>query len=666
MQLYICEKPSQAKDLARNLQINDRKDGYVSSPKGDTIVTWCFGHLLELYAPNQYDPKYEKWNIEDLPIFPTIWKFSVKSSVGKQYKVVTDLIKKASEVVISTDFDREGEAIARTLLDRVKFNGKIRRLCLTALDDRSILKALTTIKDGKETENMYQAALTRSRADWLVGMNLSRLFSLIAQSSGSRDVVSIGRVQTPTVALVVERDNTIAQFKSIPFYEINVLLSGGAVSYLAKWKPKDDDLDSTGYMTDKNKAVSAMRTIQSCRPTVTRYECTVRKQSAPLPFDLTTLQQFANKKWGYSAKETLDIAQALYETHKATTYPRTDCRYIPESQFGEAYSIAQTLYRQDNSIQQMMNGADFGNMPSCYSTDKVTAHNAIIPTGAESFDISKLNEAERNVFVAVRRAFFAQFYPKAEYECAVIDLDANGEALCANSRVLMIKGWRDLYGEDAQFNNKEEEKEEDNQILDQKIPHARVGVQHAVKSAEIKNKETTPPQHFTEATLLSAMEHISKYVKEEKWKKILKDTAGIGTPATRAEIISGAIDRKYLVRNGKTITSTLKAKNLITILPDEIKSAGMTAVWEQALEKIANGNMETNTFITSIEKLISSVIENYKDKSLKTNDDVVYKCSKCNGTMRRLKGKNGFFWSCTSCRETMSDIKGKPKPVTKK
>lgn len=665
MQLYICEKPSQAKDLARNLQINDRKDGYISSPKGDTIVTWCFGHLLELYAPNQYDPKYEKWNIEDLPIFPTIWKFSVKSSVGKQYKVVTDLIKKASEVVISTDFDREGEAIARTLLDRVKFNGKIRRLCLTALDDRSILKALTTIKDGKETENMYQAALTRSRADWLVGMNLSRLFSLIAQSSGSRDVVSIGRVQTPTVALVVERDNTIAQFKSIPFYEINVLLSGGAVSYLAKWKPKDDDLDSTGYMTDKNKAVSAMRTIQSCRPTVTRYECTVRKQSAPLPFDLTTLQQFANKKWGYSAKETLDIAQALYETHKATTYPRTDCRYIPESQFGEAYSIAQTLYRQDNSIQQMMNGADFGNMPSCYSTDKVTAHNAIIPTGAENFDITKLNEAERNVFVAVRRAFFAQFYPKAEYECAVIDLDANSEALCANSRVLMIKGWRDLYGDDAQFNNKEEEKE-NNQILDQKIPHARVGVQHAVKSAEIKNRETTPPQHFTEATLLSAMEHIAKYVKEEKWKKILKDTAGIGTPATRAEIISGAIDRKYLVRNGKTITSTLKAKNLITILPDEIKSAGMTAVWEQALEKIASGNMETNTFIASIEKLISSVIENYKDKSLKTNDDVVYKCSKCNGTMRRLKGKNGFFWSCTSCRETMSDIKGKPKPVTKK
>lgn len=663
MQLYICEKPSQAKDLARNLQINDRKDGYISSPKGDTIVTWCFGHLLELYAPNQYDPKYEKWNIEDLPIFPTIWKFSVKSSVGKQYKVVTDLIKKASEVVISTDFDREGEAIARTLLDRVKFNGKIRRLCLTALDDRSILKALTTIKDGKETENMYQAALTRSRADWLVGMNLSRLFSLIAQSSGSRDVVSIGRVQTPTVALVVERDNTIAQFKSIPFYEINVLLSGGAVSYLAKWKPKEDDLDSTGYMTDKNRAVSAMRTIQSCRPTVTRYECTVRKQSAPLPFDLTTLQQFANKKWGYSAKETLDIAQALYETHKATTYPRTDCRYIPESQFGEAYSIAQTLYRQDNSIQQMMNGADFGNMPSCYSTDKVTAHNAIIPTGAESFDISKLNEAERNVFVAVRRAFFAQFYPKAEYECAVIDLDANSEALCANSRVLMIKGWRELYGDDAQFNNKEEEKE-DNQIIDQKIPHARVGVQHAVKSAEIKNRETTPPQHFTEATLLSAMEHIAKYVKEEKWKKILKDTAGIGTPATRAEIISGALDRKYLVRNGKTITSTLKAKNLITILPDEIKSAGMTAVWEQALEKIASGNMETNTFIASIEKLISSVIDHYKDKSLKTNDDVVYKCSKCNGTMRRLKGKNGFFWSCTSCRETMSDIKG--KPVNKK
>jgi len=634
--LFICEKPSQAGDLARNLGIRKKLQGYWQDGTGGTLVTWCLGHLLTEFMPDDYDPAYKKWNLSDLPIIPEKWRFQVASKTKDQYRVVSGLVKGASEVVIATDFDREGEAIARNILNRTGFKGSLSRLCLTALDDASIQKALRKIVPGSETEPLYRAALGRSRADWLVGLNLTRFYTLKMQKSGSAlGVVSVGRVISPTVKLVVDRDLAIENFQPVTFYEILADMAAGSMSYKARWLPPESIQDPDGHVLDRQYPEAVIAKCRGQKARVLSFERRDKKEYPPLPFDLTSLQQHCSKRWGYSAQKTLSLAQSLYEKHKATTYPRTDTRYLPDEQFREVPDIFRALAAQDPGIAEILRGANISRKPACYKTAKVTAHNAIVPTGNPAVNPAAMTAEERNVFGAIRRAFIAQFYPPAVYDSAVMVLECLSEKFKAASKLLKTPGWKVLYesesrdrndgaggtgSPDSQENRNVSEKQgRDNDdtaalgLPPQRLPDARPGDLHDIRDLTLEEKETTPPKHFTEATLLAAMENIARFVTDPSWKKMLKDTDGLGTPATRAGIIDSALKWEYLVREGRnTLLSTPKSRYLMTgVLSEDLTSPGLTAQWEQRLEKIAGGyaGESEESFEKDIAAFVTEIIE---------------------------------------------------------
>ncbi len=684
MELYLCEKPSQAKDLSQALGASVSGDGRRSTPDGSVVVTWCVGHLLELYEPQQYDEKYRKWNFGDLPIIPEHYRLEVKEGAGDQYRVVTGLIKQADSIVISTDFDREGEAIARSVMDRCRYQGRIRRLCLTALDQRSISIALNNIRDGSETINMYYAALARQRADWLVGMNLSRLYTLIRDRKEKKPFgdrkksspLAVGRVMTPTVILVVERDRKIANFVSEPFYDLTADVMGGNIQYRVKYIPKENLLDENGRVKDRNALQAVMNRVKYEKPVVQEFNTKLAKQRPPLPFDLNTLQQFCNKKFGYTAEKTLSIAQSLYETRKATSYPRTDCRYLPEEQLADASRILEALKMQEGpetpEAQEKYIRCQI-RKGKAYDTSKITAHHAIVPTGAD-FDIAALSPDERAVYEVIKRAFIAQFYPDAIYECSSITLECCGEKFAASCRYLREPGWRVLYGDDAALNNYKDPSqegnagEEDPGLVQQKLPRSVPGSVHTWKDFGILDRKTTPPAHFTEATLLYAMEHVSRYIENEEYKKVLSENAGIGTPATRAEIISSAKGHDYLKEEGKYLRSTPKAESLLEYIPEELSSAGMTAAWEQGLEQISRGGLGLDDFMKRIEgwvtKLVEGGVQGLPPEAIKDRETPRDKCPVCGcaAVLRKRKKDGKPFWVCESkkCGRFFDDKDGKP------
>uniref|UniRef100_UPI002896A4A4 DNA topoisomerase n=1 Tax=Stutzerimonas nitrititolerans TaxID=2482751 RepID=UPI002896A4A4 len=381
MRLFLCEKPSQAKDIAKVLGANRRGDGCWLGP--GVTVTWCIGHLLETAPPDAYDARYKRWVLGDLPIVPERWKMLVKPKTASQFKAVKRLLLEASELVIATDADREGEMIARELVEHCRYRGPIQRLWLSALDDASIRKALAALKPGAETFSLYHSALGRSRADWLIGMNMSRLFTLLGRQSGYQGVLPVGRVQTPTLRLVVDRDRSIADFVPVPYWAIEVALQAGDVPFTAQWRAAEDRCDDQGRCLDPEHARQAAATIGSAaQAQVVKLRTERMREAPPLPFDLGTLQEICSKKLGLGAQETLDIAQKLYETHKLITYPRSDCGYLPLSQHGEAPAIIAALGRSDPALSELLTHVQPQRRSRAWNDGKVGAHHGIIPTAA--------------------------------------------------------------------------------------------------------------------------------------------------------------------------------------------------------------------------------------------------------------------------------------------
>ncbi len=674
MDLYICEKPSQAKDLAASLGVSQRADGYFHNGNGKS-VTWAFGHLLEQYMPDDYDPALKAWNTETLPIVPSPWKMGVKKSGAKQYKIIKGLLSKASTVYISTDYDREGEAIARELMEYCRFKGEVRRVCLTSLDPESISRALHNIKMGHETEALYDAQIARARADWLVGMNLSRLYTVLGRQTGFDQTLHIGRVITPTVALVAKRDNEIANFIPSPFYELMVKVRVQKGEFTAKWVCPEQAADEEGRCINKPFAEQVAHAVQGHSAVVSRAETKPGKESAPLPFDLTSLQQYASRRWGYTAQEVLDAAQSLYETHKATTYPRTDSRYLPESQRNDAPAILQSMSLTDPTFAGLCAGANPKAKARVFNDKKVTAHHAIIPTLA-SFDISKLNGHELNIYDAVRRFYLAQFYAPFEFLKSEIEVICQDHLFKATGKTPQAMGWKVLFQSDQESAPKDEGDDTSEQS---KLPPVSQGEAAQIANSDLQSKMTRPSPHFTEASLLAAMENIARFVDEPRFKQILKDTSGLGTPATRAGIIEGAIQKGYLSRKNKLLLATPKAFALVKFVPQIITSPGMTAAWEQELEKIASGEQRLSVFMAQLEKWISGMVHKVKDnaaeflnsdaaKELKAAGPSTHPCPKCGSDMKRIKGKSGFFWACQArdtCGQTLNDNRGKPEAATK-
>ncbi|KPX35931.1 DNA topoisomerase III [Pseudomonas ficuserectae] len=650
MKLFLCEKPSQAKDLARVLGATARGNGCIKGP--GIVVTWGIGHLLEQAPPDDYDERYKSWKMEDLPIIPELWRIKVKPKTASQYKVVRELLKEASHLCIATDADREGEMIARELVDYCNYKGQIERLWLSALNDASIRSALSQVKDGRETEMMYQSALARSRADWLIGMNFTRLFTLLGRQAGYGGVLSVGRVQTPTLRLVVDRDREIADFKPLAYWDVEVSLSANGGVFTAQWVVDADTADDQGRCLDRTVAVNTMaRLAQGQVATAVMVDVERVREAPPLLLDLSGLQELCSRKLGLGVLDTLAVAQSLYETHKAVTYPRADNGYLPESMLGEVDRVLAAVIETDPSIGDVVSKLDPRSRSRAWNDAKVTAHHGIIPT-LEAADLSAMSDRERSVYKLIRMHYLAQFAPAHEYDRTVADFDCQGVSLRAVGKQIVVPGWREMF---IQHSDSETDPEKDSAAA-QVLPQLQNGSRCSVNSAVLKDQKTSPPKAFTEGSLIKAMKNVAKLVKDPRLAQKLKETTGIGTEATRANVIQGLIDRGYLLKKGRSVKAADPAFTLIDAVPAALADPGTTAIWEQALDMIEAGTMTLQDFLAKQSSWIDRLVTQYRTVTLQIALPSSPACPKCEAAMIQRRGKAGNFWACSTypaCSSTL-------------
>jgi DNA topoisomerase-3 len=633
-----------------------RKDGYINT--GGGIVTWGYGHILRQAEPDEYDPKYERWRVEDLPIIPQSWKLFVADSCKKQFEIIKSLIDQATDIVHAGDPDREGQLLIDEVLDYVNNQKPVRRILLNALDEQSIKKAIGNLRDNQDFHNLKQSALARSRADWLIGMNLSRAYTLAAQQAGHRTTLPVGRVKTPTLALVVRREREIEGFKQADYFTVKADFQHEDTVFTAYWKPREDQpgLDTEGRLADKAIAQALLETLQAATEpaAVVLCETTEKKEPQRLPLSLSTLQVMAGKKFGYDPQAVLDTAQKLYE-RKLTTYPRSDCEYLPESQQDDAVRIISNLGGLAHKELAGWSGkADPSIKSRAWNDKKITAHHAIIPT-VERCNFAALTETERNIYFLIAQSYIAQFYPVHVYDQTRAELEHAGERFTANGRIIKELGWKEVYGADA-----DEKKEDDSGML----PSMTKGDQTEFLRASADKKSTKAPSRFTAATLLAAMKEIHKYVKNPDLKKQLKDVSGIGTEATRATIIKELTERGFMREETKKkyLKPTEPAYLLVDMLPDEITYPDFTALWENILNQMAEGNASLDTFLGQQARFAAGLCTKAKGASIPLKGD--YHCPRCRkGVLLQRNGKHGKFWGCSrypACRASFDDKNDKP------
>ncbi|WP_038903512.1 DNA topoisomerase III [Dickeya zeae] len=641
MRLFLCEKPSQGRDIAAVLGASKRGQGFLSGP--DTVVTWAVGHLLENASPEMYGEQYGKpWRLDVLPLLPRQWQMVVKKDTADQFAVITRLLKQSDEVVIATDADREGEVIARELLDYCRFNGVVSRLWLSALDEASVRKALANIRPGNETENLYYAGLGRGRADWLIGMNISRLYTLKASALGYDGVLSVGRVQTPALALVVNRDRQIASFVPKPYFQVNVKLESGGVVFPAEW------VAAAAYTDDEKRCINqavAEQVRQLClkvgKAVILDVEKKREKTPAPLAFSLGVLQQVCAERFGYSPQQVLDIAQALYETHKATTYPRTDCGYLPESMLSEVPHVLSALQQSDPSLAPVIASLDPAFRSRIWDDKKITAHHAIIPT-PHKCHLAGMNEAERNVYTLIRTHYMAQFMPLLEMDVTRASFNIGGQLFRTSGRVTVVPGWKILFGQAAASDGDER----DDEAAAVSLPPLTKDAVCGIRGSELKALKTKPPQPYSFKTLIAAMMNAAGLVDDPALKKVLRDNAGLGTEATRAGILDVLMKRGFLIKKGNHLHASDTACDLVDALPSALTQVGMTALWEQALDDIAAGKMTLDTFVDRQLKWVNQLVEQGKQQVFTIRIPDRPKCPLCGGRTRLRKGPNGTFYGC--------------------
>ncbi|MFA0340733.1 DNA topoisomerase III [Vibrio sp. 10N.222.54.C3] len=655
MRVILCEKPSQGRDIAKVLGCHEKREGALRGQ--GVVVTWGFGHILSQADPEHYDPALKAWSYDTLPIVPSTWQMVVPADKKKQFNVIKKLLASATEVVIATDADREGEVIAREILEFVGYQGQVSRLWLSALDEASIRKGLDNLKPGSETESLYWAGLGRSQADWLLGMNLTRLCSLVGREAGYRGALSVGRVQTPTLRLVVERDLAIAHFISKPFYDVV-----GDTGFSSKWQVPEEQGDESGRCLSREAAECVVRDCQGQAVTVTTFDTNRQKAQHPALFFLGSLQKAMSAQFGYTAQQVLDTAQALYEKHKLATYPRTDCAFLPVSQQGEVTQILKTL-GQTSEFASMCQGADVAISSACWNDKKVaqSSHHAIIPT-AKTPVLTGLTEREKHVYQAIVQRYVAQFYPHAEDDATVIELQCGSHRFKTSGKVERVKGWRVVAKEE-----KEEGKGKSEDSTSQSLPSLTAGQSLTFSKVNVVSKKTTPPSAFTEGALLDAMANIARSDNiPAQFKAILKETAGLGTQATRAAIIETLKKRGFVEAKGKKLLSSEAGRGLIQALPNEVSNPVMTAIWEQSLESIAKREMSLDAFMQNQEGFVRAIVSKVKSGDITITLPKVVEpeapCPLCGKTMR-LRSTKKPFWACEDreqCGLVLDSVRGKP------
>ncbi len=660
MRLYIAEKPSMGREIAKCLPTPHKsRDGYIET--GGGIVTWGFGHILRQAEPNEYDEKYRRWDMADLPIIPTEWKMLVIDSCEKQFHIVKNLIEQADELIHAGDPDREGQLLIDEIFDYLEIKDKpIKRLLLNALDTVSIQTALNNLKENQDFLRLKQSALGRARADWLIGMNLSRAYTIAARRMGHQVTLPIGRVKTPTLALVVRRENEIKNFVPVDYYILKADFSFNGETFTTQWKPADTQkgLDSEDRLIDLDTAHEILARITEDREPeipgiVTKCERSLKKEQQRLPYSLSALQIESGKRFKYDPQLVLDTAQKLYEK-KLTTYPRSDCDYLPENQKDAAKIIVRNLLQcGDEKLGEWSKNADLTITSRAWNDKKITAHHAIIPT-QERCNLASLSDVERNIYFLIAQAYLAQFYPMHTYQQTKLEVLYRDECFTASGRIIKQLGWKALYASDKS------EKKEETAVLPPVSKDSTVDF----CSAKLDKKTTRPPTRFTAATLLAAMKEIHRYVKNQDLKKKLKDVCGIGTEATRATMINELLTRGFLKEEKKFLVPTSNAYLLIEALPDEITYPDATAIWENALHSMKEGRSDLDSFLDTQIKFMTEICQKAENAKLPTSEDT-YRCPQCKkGILKKRSGKNGDFWGCSrypSCNLTLDDDGGNPK-----
>ncbi len=632
--LVIAEKPSVARDIAKVLKANQKGDGCLIGEK--YIVSWAVGHLVTLAEPEEYDPKYKKWNFSTLPILPEEMKLKAIAQTRSQLKVLHKWMhsKEIDSLICATDSGREGELIFRYIYEITKCTKPFERLWISSMTEEAIKEGFATLKDGREYDLLYTSAKCRSEADWLVGMNATRAYTLRYDA-----LLSIGRVQTPTLAIIVDRQKEIDAFVAEDYFEVQADFGG----YTGMWIDKEEHT----RIEKEETAKAVVEKVSGKNARITKVEKEEKKMPPPLLYDLTELQRDCNKKFGFSAKKTLDIAQSLYEKRKMITYPRTDSRYLSDDMKGKVRSTIKRLQELETYApyaQPLTENISF--TKRIIDNSKVTDHHAIIPTDAK-LRLDSLTEEEGKVFSLVAARFLAVFYPYYRYETTKVYAEAEGERFLSKGTVVLEEGWQAVekaLTPAAAAKKKKKDEEE------QKLPALTEGEERKIEKATVQKKKTKPPTPYTESSLLSAMENAGRFVEDEALKEQMKDS-GLGTPATRAAIIERLLTVGYIVRKGKTLIPTEKGRKLIEVVPNEMRSPQTTGKWEKGLSSIAKGNMTEERFMASIRRYVQFLIQ---DAASGRRADVVFPEEQIRGKKR----KNNVFGKCPICgRDILENTK---------
>ncbi|QKJ87326.1 DNA topoisomerase III [Paramixta manurensis] len=603
MRLFIAEKPSLARAIADVLPKPHRRgEGYIACGN-DQVVTWCVGHLLEQAQPDSYDSRYARWSLHDLPIIPQKWRLQPRPSVAKQLNVIKGLLEQASEVIHAGDPDREGQLLVDEVLDYLALPAekreKVQRCLINDLNPQAVERAIGRLRENREFIPLCVSALARARADWLYGINMTRAYTLLGRNAGYDGVLSVGRVQTPVLGLVVRRDEEIENFIPKDFFEVKAhIVTPKEERFVALWQPSETCepwQDEEGRLLHRPLAEHVVARITGQPAWVTSYHDKRENDTAPLPFSLSSLQIEAAKRYGLSAQMVLDTCQRLYETHKLITYPRSDSRYLPDEHFAGRHAVLNAIAAHQPDLTPPTD-FDPDRKNRCWDDKKVDAHHAIIPT-ARSGKIT-LSENEANVYGLVARQYLMQFCPDAVYRKCVIELDIAGGKFVAKARFLAEAGWRALLG------SKERDEENDGTPL----PVVAKDDELLCERGEVVAKQTQPPRPFTDATLLSAMTGIARFVQDKELKKILRSTDGLGTEATRAGIIELLFKRAFLIKKGRYIHATEAGRALIHSLPEMAARPDMTAHWESTLTKISEKQCRYQDFMQPLVDTLQNLI----------------------------------------------------------
>ncbi|OXS78009.1 DNA topoisomerase III [Domibacillus enclensis] len=630
--VVIAEKPSVARDIANVLKCTKKGNGFL---EGDNyIVTWALGHLVTLADPEAYDQKYKTWNLEDLPMLPERMKLVVMKQTGKQFNSVkSQLIRSdVNEIIVATDAGREGELVARWIIEKAKVNKPIKRLWISSVTDKAIRDGFAHLKPGKAYENLYSSAVARSEADWYIGLNATR-----ALTTRFNAQLNCGRVQTPTVAIIAQREEEIKQFKAQTYYGIEAQT---ADHLKLTWQ----DTKGNSRSFEKEKIYSLVKKLGQDHAVVTDIDKKRKKSFAPGLYDLTELQRDANKMFGYSAKETLNIMQKLYEQHKVLTYPRTDSRFLssdivetlPERLkacgMGEYRSLANKIAMKPIKASK-----------SFVDDSKVSDHHAIIPT-EDYVNVSAFTDKERKIYDLVIKRFLAVLLPAFEYEQLTLQAKIGQESFVARGKTVLSNGWKEAY------ENRYEDDEAENDVKEQLLPRIEKGDQLEIKLITQTSGQTKPPARFNEATLLSAMENPTKYMdtRNKQLAATLKSTGGLGTVATRADIIDKLFNSFLIEKRGKDIHITSKGRQLLDLVPEELKSPLLTAEWEQKLEAIASGKLKKDVFLSEMKNYTKKIVAEIKssDKKYKHDNISTKSCPDCGKPMLEVNGKKGKMLVC--------------------